>query len=65
MRLIRPIRENPRAEAIREFIADIRKRRTGPNVPRGEGEIDNTPMARTIDVDDVLRRRSYRKTDSE
>lgn len=64
MRLIRPIRENPRAEMIREFIADIRKRRTGEKVPFGEGEIDNRPTAKTIDVEATLRR-SFRKTDCE
>lgn len=65
MRLIRP-REmrNPRAEMIRQFIADIRAKRTGENVEQGQGEIDNTPLARTIDIKEVLKR-SYRPTDWE
>lgn len=49
---------------IRQFIADIRAKRTGENVPFGEGEIDNMPTAKTIDVDEV-QRRSYRPTDRE
>ena len=65
MRLVRLKRErNPRAEMIRQFIADIRKRRTGEKVPFGEGEIDNMPLAKTIDVEAAIRR-SYRKTDLE
>lgn len=60
MRLIRGKQETRQERALRE----IRERRTGENVEQGQGEIDNTPMARTIDVEEVLKR-SYRPTDWE
>jgi len=60
MRIVRAEIETRQEEALRE----VRERRTGQNVPHGEREIDNTPLARIIQVDDVLRN-SYRKTDTE
>lgn len=60
MRLVRRQTETRQEKALRE----IRERRTGPNVPQGEGVIDNTPLAKIIPVDEVLRG-SYRKVDGE
>lgn len=54
-----------RLALVQKFLADIRAKRTGENVEQGQGEIDNTPLANTIDVDEVLQRSSYRKTDQE
>lgn len=49
---------------IRKFIAEIRAKRRGPDVPQGEGEIDNCPTGNYLDIEEVLQR-SYRKADNE
>lgn len=50
MRLIRGERETRQEKMLRE----IRERRTGENVPQGEGEIDNMPCGNYVAVDEVL-----------
>lgn len=54
---IRLIRPKPRDTTRQDIeIRKIRERRTGDKVPYGEGEIDNTPTANVIQVDEVLSR---------
>jgi hypothetical protein len=64
MRLVRRNEESRQEKFLREIRERLRRGERGNGPEYGMGEVDNTPLARTIDVKRVLEN-SVRKTDEE